>query len=88
MFSCNIYCGANFGNRFIKKINASMSNTEIINILYDTRKVIKNGDWPRNQNERQLALLMLDSNFNGYAANDIPGKGVVAWGTNMGVPGY
>lgn len=88
MFSCNIYCGANFGNRFIKKINASMSNTEIINTLYDTRKVIKNGDWPRNQNERQLALMMLDSNFNGYAANDIPGKGAVAWGANMGVPGY
>ena len=31
---------------------------------------------------------MLDSYFNGYAANDIPGKGVVAWGANMGVPGY
>lgn len=88
MFSCNIYCGANFGNRFIMKINASMSDAEIINILYDTRKVIKNGDWPRNQNERQLALLMLDPSFNGYAATDIPGKGVVAWGVSMGVPGY
>lgn len=88
MFSCNIYCGSGFGDKFIKKINSSMTDEEIINVLYDTRRAIKNGDWPRNQNERSLALMMLDSSFNGYNAVDVPGKGVVTWGANMGVPGY
>lgn len=88
LFSCNIYIGANFGNKYLSRINSNMSDIELVNTLYDTRKSLRDNDAPRCTHERALALLMLEQDFNGYSPQQVPGKGEVGWGNQMGIPGY
>lgn len=93
MFAMNIYLGSGFGDHFMKHISSGMSNEQIVNALYDSvatysKKGAGSEAQQRVSQERQVAMMMLEDGFNGYETHDIPGRGSVSWGHNMGVPGY
>lgn len=89
IYSINIYAGSNTCKNTITKITSSMTDEEIINMLYERRRAVKNGDAPRCDNEKQTALnAIADNNFDAYASNNVVGKGEIAYGKILGLEGY
>ena len=94
MFANNIFLGKAFGTKYIKNINSSMSDEQLVNTLYNTVKAYPakkvNAEWyqARHEAEKSLALRMLDSSFDGYAAQDSGTQGIIHWGSMLQLSGY